>query len=174
MGYNKDYVLSAQLPRDWTKAIVNKMENIRDRLADIPAVSNVSLSYEIPDGNNSGSSALYKFGTDSSKAITAQALTTDENYLSVYQIPLQAGSFFEEHASDSGRIVLNEAAVYALGWKNINDAIGQQVRIPGDLTVFTIKGITNNFHFGSMQQKVAPIVFFNVQFALFIVICRSS
>ena len=165
LGYNKDYVLSAQLPRDWTQAGVNKMETIRNQFAAIPAISNVTLSYEIPDGNNSGSAALYKFATDSSKAITTQALTTDENYLSVYHIPLRAGSFFEGHALDSGKIVLNEAAVDALGWKNINDAIGQQVSIPGDPTVFTIKGVTKNFHFGSMQQKVAPIVFFNVQFA---------
>jgi hypothetical protein len=64
------------------------------------------------------------------KQFTTQALTTDENYLSVYHIPLRAGSFFEGHALDSGKIVLNEAAVYALGWKNISDAVGQQVRIP--------------------------------------------
>ncbi|HEY5465021.1 MAG TPA: ABC transporter permease [Hanamia sp.] len=165
LGYNKDYILSAQLPRDWTPQGVTKMEVIRNEFAAMPQISNVALSYEIPDGNNSGSASVYKFGSDSTQAITAQALTTDENYLSVYKIPLKAGSFFEGHALDSGKIIMNEAAIHALGWKNINDAIGQQIRIPGDQTVFTIKGITNDFHFGSMQQKVAPIIFFNVQFA---------
>jgi putative ABC transport system permease protein len=165
LGYNKDYIVSAQLPRDWTKAGVNKMENIRDQFTEVPSVSNASLSYEIPDGNNSGAAALYKFGADSSGAITTQALTTDEKYVSLYQIPMRAGSFFEGRAMDSGKIVLNEAAAGALGWKNISGAIGKQVRITGDPTVFTIKGVTNNFHFGSMQQKMAPIAFFNVQFA---------
>jgi putative ABC transport system permease protein len=165
LGYNKDYILSAQLPRDWTRQGVNKMEVIRNEFAAMPQVNNVALSFEIPDGNNSGSAPVYKFGSDSTHAITTQVLTTDENYLSVYQIPLRAGSFFEGHALDSGKIILNEAAANSLGWKNINDAIGQQVRVPGDPTVFTIKGVTNNFHFGSMHQKVAPIAFFNVQFA---------
>ena len=165
LGYNKDYIISAQLPRNWTQAGVNKMENIRNQLAGIPAVNNVSLSYEIPDGNNSGSVALYRFGADSSKAITTQALTTDENYLSVYQMPLRAGSFFEGQALDSGKLIVNKAAVHALGWKNVNAAIGQPVRISGDPTLFTIKGVTSDFHFGSMQQKVAPIAFMNVQFA---------
>ena len=165
LGYNKNFIISAQLPRDWTQPGVNKMETIRNQFAGLPAVNNVSLSYEIPDGNNSGSAAMYRFGNDSSKAITTQALTTDENYLSVYQIPLRAGSFFEGHALDSGKVIVNEAAIYALGWKKATDAIGQQVRIPGDPTVFIIKGVTTDFHFGSMQQKVAPIVFFNVQFA---------
>jgi len=165
LGYNKNYIISAQLPRDWTRPGVNKMENIRNQLADIPAVENVSLSYEIPDGNNSGSTALYRFGTDSSKAITTTALTTDENYLGVYKIPLRTGSFFEGHALDSGKVILNEAAVHALGWNNASDAVGQQVRIPGDPTVFIVKGVTNDFHFGSMQKKIAPIVFLNVHFA---------
>jgi putative ABC transport system permease protein len=165
LGYNKEYIISAQLPRDWTIPGVNKMENIRDQFAGIPGVSNVALSYEIPDGNNSGSAGLYKFGTDSSKAVTTQVLTTDENYLNLYKIPLRAGSFFEGHALDSGKIIINEAAVHALNWKNTNDAIGQQVRIPGDPTIFTIKGVTNDFHFSSMQQKISPTAFLNVQFA---------
>ena len=69
------------------------------------------------------------------------------------------------HALDSGKIILNETAAHALGFKNATDAIGQQIRIPGDPTIFTVKGVTNDFHFGSMQQKIAPIIFFNVQFA---------
>jgi len=60
---------------------------------------------------------------------------------------------------------MNEQAIHALGYKNVNDAIGQQLRIPGDPTVFTLKGVTNDFHFGTMQQKVAPTIFFNVKFA---------
>jgi putative ABC transport system permease protein len=39
------------------------------------------------------------------------------------------------------------------------------MRVTNDPTIFTIKGVTNDFHFGSMQQKIAPIIFFNVQFA---------
>jgi putative ABC transport system permease protein len=165
LGYNKDYILSAQLPRDWTRQGVAKMEVIRNEFAEMPQINNVALSYEIPDGNNSGSAPVYKFGSDSTQAITAQALTTDENYLNVYKIPLKAGAFFEGHALDSGKVIMNEAAIHELGFKNINNAIGQQVRIVRDPTIFTIKGVTNDFHFGSMQQKVAPVIFFNVQFA---------
>lgn len=165
LGYNKNYVLSAQVPRDWTQQGANKMENIRNRFSSVPQVKNVSLAYEIPDGNNSGSASVYRFGTDSTQAVTAQALTTDENYLNVYSISLKAGSFFEGHALDSGKVVLNETAVHALGWKDAADAIGQQIRVPNGPTIFTVRGVTNDFHFGSMQQKIAPIIFFNVQFA---------
>ena len=165
LGYNKDYILTAQLPRDWTKTGVEKMEVIRNRFTELPAIGDASLSFEIMDGNNSGAAAIYPFGTDSSKAETVQALTTDENYLRVYSVPLKAGSFFAGNASDSGTLVMNEAAVRALGFKTDHDALGQQLRIPGDATIFTIRGVTNDFHFGSMQQKVTPVAFFNVRYA---------
>lgn len=165
LGYNKDYIVSAQVPRDWTNQGVNKMITVRNQFTSLPEIQNVTLAYEIPDGNNSGSAPVYKSGSDSTQAIAAQALTTDENYLSVYKIPLSSGSFFKGHALDSGKVILNETAVHALGWKNVSDAIGQQVRVPGNPTVFTVKGVTTDFHFGSMQQKINPVIFFNVQFA---------
>ena len=165
LGYNKDYIVSAQLPRDWTQSGVNKMETIRDEFASIPAIKNVALSFEIPDGNNSDEIPVYNLGADSTQGVAMQTLEIDEKYLPVYQIPIAAGLNFEGHALDSGKVILNATAVHALGWKNTSDAIGKQLRIPGDPTVFTIKGVTNDFHFGAMNQKIAPIIIFNVQFA---------
>jgi len=165
LGYNKEYVVSSQVPRDWTKKGVQKMETVRNEFARIPEVSDVTLSYEIPNGMNGGQPGIYKTGEDSTRALPMQAMVTDEHYLSTYQISLKDGSFFAGRGQDSGKIILNEQGAVALGYKNTADAIGRQVRIPGDPTIFTIKGITHDFHFGSMQAKIAPIVFFNVQFA---------
>jgi putative ABC transport system permease protein len=164
LGYNRDYVLCAQVPRDWTVPGANRMENLRDQLGTLPQVSDVSLSYDVPDGSNSGGTGVYRFGADSTQAITAQVLTTDENYLTVYKIPLQAGSFFEGHALDSGKIILNETSARALGWKRATDAIGQPIRVSNDPTVFFVKGVIRDFYFSSMQQRIPPIIFFNVQF----------
>ncbi len=164
LGYDKEYIVSAQLPRDWTPAGVQKMESIRNQFAGMPQVKGATLSFEIPDGNNSGQTSIYRTGTDSTSALSTQILSTDENYTNVYKIPMKAGSFFEGHARDSGKIVLNESAVHALGFANTTSAIGQMVKIPGDPTMFEVKGVTNDFHFGSMQQKVSPLAFFSVEY----------
>jgi putative ABC transport system permease protein len=164
LGYNKEYIVSSQVPRNWTPAGVRKMQTIRNEFASLSQISSATLSYEIPNGMNSGQPPLYKAGTDSAKAIAMQLMITDENYLSTYQIPLKAGNFFSGSHNDSGKIIMNEKAVAALGWQNAAEAIGQQVRVPGDPTIFTIKGVTNNFHFGSMQQNIQPLFFFNVEF----------
>ncbi len=62
LGYNKDYILSAQLARNWTREGVDKMETIRDEFATTQNVKDVALSFEIPDGNNSDEIPVYKLG----------------------------------------------------------------------------------------------------------------
>ncbi len=161
LGYNKEYVVASQVPRDWSPAGVRKMETVRNEFATIPQVSSVTLSYDIPNGSFGGP-PVYKAGTDSAQAIAMQSLITDENYLSTYGIQLNSGEFFDSRKLDSGKVVLNEKAVAVLGYKNSSDAIGQQLRIPGDQTTFTVKGVTNDFHLGSMQQAIQPMIFFNV------------
>ena len=166
LGYNKEYVVSSQVPRDWSPAGVQKMITIRNQFAAMPEVSNVTLSYEIPNGNNGFSQPVYTAGGDSTKTIPVQVLVTDENYLSTYQVLLKSGAFFDSRGLDSGNVVLNEKAVSALGYKNALEATGQQIRIPGDPTVFTIKGVVNDFHFFSMQDAMSPLLFFNVRTAI--------
>lgn len=167
LGYDKEYIVASQVPRDWSPQGIRKMETIRNEFAAMPQVSSVSLSYEIPNITVGGGPPVYKAGTDSTKTVAVLSLVTDENYLNTYGITLRAGSFFDSRGLDSGKVILNERAVNALGYKNTNDAIGQQVRIPGDPTLFTVKGVTADFHFGSMQQPIQPMVFFNVHTAVF-------
>ena len=164
LGYNKDYILSAQLPRNWTREGVDKMETIRDEFATMPQVKNVSLSFDIPDGDYSNQVPIFRFGKDSTKSVSADILEDDEKYLSLYQIPLIAGLPFEGHRLDSLKVILNETAVKALGFKDAEKAVGQQVKIPGDADVYTVTGVMHDFHFGSMKAKMAPIIMFNLQY----------
>ncbi len=167
LGYNKDFIVSARVPRDWSPQGVQHIETIRNEFAKTPGISNVSVSYEIPDGANAGSFQMYKFGADSTSAITAQQLTTDENYAATYQIPIAAGVFYKspQDAIDSSKIVINETAVKALGFANAQDAIGKKVMSAGAPIIFTISGVTKDFHFGSMQSAITPVAFYHPKIA---------
>ena len=67
--------------------------------------------------------------------------------MNVYKIPITAGAFFEGRGLDSGKVIINEAAIFALGFKSAADAICQKIRFPSDATLFTIKGVTSDFNF---------------------------
>ncbi len=163
LGYNKEYIVSAQVPRDWTPAGVQKMQTIRNEFAAMPEISNATLCYEIPNGNNGGQPSVYQYGTDSAKAVAMQALLSDENYITTYGIPLMAGNFFADKGLDTSKIVLNEKALKAMGWNNPQEALGRQLQVYGDKTVYTVSGVINDFHFSSMQQAIEPVIIFHVR-----------
>ncbi|MFM9909896.1 MAG: ABC transporter permease [Chitinophagaceae bacterium] len=165
IGYNKEYIVSAQLPRNWTLQGVRNMEGIRKQFAAMQEVNDVTLSFEVPDGNSSGSIALYNASADSTTAIASQLITTDEYYARTFNIPMVAGKFFSDPGAftDSFKLVINETGAKSLGYKVAEEAIGKQVKTPnGNNTIFTIAGVTKDFHFGSMKQNIPPITFMHV------------
>lgn len=166
LGYNKEYIVSSQVPRDWSPEGVRKMETIRNEFASMPQVSSVTLAFEVPNGMNGGQPLVYKPGTDSTQAVAMQSMITDPYYLDTYEIPLKEGAFFSKGVqADSSLVVLNETAARSLGWLNVQEALGRQIRIPGSPIVHTVQGITSDFHFNSMQQKIQPIIFFPTRLA---------
>ncbi|CAN5821282.1 ABC transporter permease [soil metagenome] len=165
LGFNKDFIVSAQLPRNWTPEGVREMEIIRKQFTDMPEVADATLSFTVPDGNSSGSIALYKAGADSTTAVASQMLITDEYYATTFKIPMAAGEFYCKpgNFTDSSKIVINEAQANALGWKDPQDAIGKQLYVPGfNGPPAVVAGVTKDFHFGSMQKKIQPVTFGHV------------
>ena len=164
LGFDKSHVVYAQVPRDWSVQGVQKMETVRSQLAKLPEVSSVSLSWEIPDGRNAGPIQVYKHGADSTQSITVQQLGTDNQYANTYNIALKAGRFFAPvyTPGEANKLVINQTLAKVLGYTNLADAINQQVHIQGSPDLYTIDGVTGNFHFESMQQQIQPIAFMNV------------
>lgn len=162
LGYKKDYVIYAQLPRNWSAAEVQKMEAARYQLAQMQQVSSAALSFDVPNGHNSYNYAVYKRGDRLSKTVTAQGLVTDNQFAAVYNIPLKAGTFFNPVYSltDSSKAVINETEAKALGWSDPTAAIGQKIMI-FDMPL-TVCGVTADFHFGSMHQRIMPLTITNV------------
>src|ERR1017187_629114 len=168
IGFNKDYIVSAQLPRDWTQQGVTKAEEMRKQFAAMPQVLNATLSFTVPDGNSSGSASFYKAGADSTTAVASEQIVADEYYASTFGIPMAAGKFFSPPGAftDPFTIVINQAQAKALGWNNVEDAIGKQLKFQGGGgQVFTIAGVTKDFHFGSMQKPIQPITFLHPSLA---------
>ncbi len=164
LGYDKEYVVAAQVPRDWTAGGVTRMESIRRELANLPGVTDASLSYEIPNGNNAGNSPVYLADRDSTSAVSTQLLYADEYFAKTYGIPMAAGKFFSDPGAytDSASLVINETQAKALGFNSPDAAINGKLKVPGTTTVYNIAGVTKDFHFGSMQKSIPAITFIHV------------
>ncbi len=153
LGYNKEFIVSSQVPRDWTPEGTRKMLQVRSEFARLPQVESVALSFEIPDGMNGFDPMVFPNTSDSTQAKSMQQLVTDAYYFDTYKIAMKAGSNFTETETDSSKVVINETAVKILGWTSNQEAIGQQLRVVGNPFVFTVKGVVSDFHFNSLQQE---------------------
>ncbi|UYQ91251.1 ABC transporter permease [Chitinophaga horti] len=163
LGYDKSHLLSAQVPRNWTPEGVAHMLSVRDRLSEIPQVKEVSLSYEVPDGNNGNNISIQRPGGDADEVISAYMLITDEAFARTYDVAMKGGRFFKEKGGqmDSSGVVINETMAKALGWQP-QEATGRQIKIAQTTTVLNVTGVMKDFHFGTMQQAIQPIVFTHV------------
>ncbi|MFP2995214.1 FtsX-like permease family protein [Spongiivirga sp. MCCC 1A20706] len=161
LGYEKEYLISAATPRDWSEEGIKKMITNRNELEALPQVSKVSLSYEIPNGNNGFQLPLYKKGMNPESNIAVQGMVVDENYLDTYQIPLLQGSVFEANA-DGNTVLINAQAVKLLGFETKEMAIGKQLQVAGQERLLTIKGVIENIHFESLHTPIKPQAYFDV------------
>ncbi|WP_295717713.1 ABC transporter permease [Mucilaginibacter sp.] len=169
LGYDKDYVVYAQLPRDWSVKGVQKMQSVKDQLMQMPEVSSVSLSWDIPNGQNGGNYTVYKQGGNPAQAITATGLMVDNQYAASYNIPMRAGTFFKPVfiPADTTQVVINETQAKIMGYKTPDDAIGQKMMQLGSNIPLIICGVTADFHFGSMHDLISPITFMNVNYTTY-------
>ncbi len=163
LGYNKDFVLSAQVPRDWTDDGVGKMETIRNEFENLPNVTSASLSFEIPNGNNGRWLPLQRLGAASNQVIRMVSLSVDDHYIDTYQIPLVKGGNAKGSSPAKGKwVVVNETAARALGWDNPTEAIDEKLKIEDGNNEYTIQNVAKDFHFSSMKEQIQPIIFFNL------------
>jgi len=83
----------------------------------------------------------------------------DESYIPELKIPILQGRNFSINypADPDNSIIVNEAFVEKAGWK---DPIGQSLNFFYDSNkIFRVVGVVKDYHFQSLNRKIAPIVF---------------
>jgi len=163
LGYDKEYVVSVKTPRDWSAEGLARMETIRQEFSRMPEMENVSLSYEIPGTGTYFNYTVSRQGQDQINGISLQALCTDEHFAATYKIPVVAGDFFRSSGEtvQPSDVVINETAARALGWQNINAAVGQLINLKDSTDPYKITGVVKDYYVSSAHSKISPMIWLN-------------
>ena len=158
LGYDKSYILTvSSVPRTFNPQGLNQMESAKIEFGRLPQVESVSLSWEIPNGNNRGGINLYPEGGDKTKFVNMQLLLTDENYEDVYKIDMVDGAFM---ADEGAPWRFNDIVINKEGAKALNVNVGDRLKPTfTDTTTFTIKGIVDDYTQASMHSARTPLAF---------------
>jgi ABC-type antimicrobial peptide transport system permease subunit len=167
LGYNKDQlmVISA-FPKQWDSAGVKKLENIKAGLEQLSFVKDASISFEIPDRKPPNALDLLPVNSNMNQPVFIAGTIADKDYASTFGLHLEAGSFFNQYGANiPGQVVLNESAAKVLGFTD-ESAIGKQIRWVSANMILTVSGVVKDYNYSSLQQKIEPVAFTNVEDAL--------
>ncbi len=139
--------------------VQKKLGFLKQNLLQIPGVTNVTASSNVPGDNAAGSWSM-DFAMQHGDTIHTElpVYVVDHHFLQQFNIAVIAGrEFSENYAADTTEsMVINETALLKLGIASPKDAIGLTAGMyPSD---GKITGVVKDFHYESLQKAVAPLV----------------
>lgn len=163
IGFNKDQVIvikDAYALKDQLQSFKNEVE--KDNRIKSGTIAG-SLPVKGTDRNDNAYWMEGKSPTDEN-LISIQTWSVDHDYIKTLGMKIVDGrDFSRDFLSDSGAVILNQAASKAFGI--MNDPIGKKIQTYSDVAaktydVVTIVGVVENFHFESLRENIGPVALF--------------
>lgn len=161
LGFSKEQVLTFHI--DDTR-VRSKIPELKHALLQNPVIEGVAVAGN-PIGNNDLGASGYEYerndGAASDNTLSVQELMIDGDYLRTMGIRLMAGRDFSEAlpTDKTNAVLVNEALVKALGWKNpIGKELLKASEDDGKTQPKKVVGVITDFHTYSLQHKIEPLV----------------
>ncbi len=156
LGFDQEGIMViTSLPREWNEKGISKLDAIKTTLLNRDEIVDVSVSYEVPDGN---AGSRYDFESLEGRHVDMPLLRVDENFATTYRLSLLSGTFFHADSGEyqENRVVLSESAARDFGWTP-DQAIGNHLIAKETDITLTVVGVVQDFHFYSLSRSVEPL-----------------
>jgi putative ABC transport system permease protein len=160
IGYNRDQVLILHNAYN----LNNNIKSFKNEMLNISGVTDATITGDLPTGTSFDTEGWFRDANfDASRTVLLTNFYVDENYIPTLGMQMKKGrNFSKDFSSDSTGIILNEAAVKVLGFKdplkeslyrpNMNNGI-----ISGAIA-YHIIGVVKDFNYSSMHNNVGPLI----------------
>jgi putative ABC transport system permease protein len=152
LGYKKDNLI--RLPIEGK--VETSLETFLTEVRNVPGVIMASTMGHNLLGRNNNTSGLEWEGKNPDDVVLFENVRVNYDMIETLGVELVEGrSFSREHSTDTSAIILNEAAVRIMGFK---DPIGKTIKL-WERHNMEIIGIVKDFHFQSLHDVVNPLFF---------------
>ncbi len=137
-----------------------QFEIFKRSVLEDPQIENVTMANHLPRLDYFGwIGTTVRFPELSNKDLQWNQLNVEFDFPKTFNLDFITGRDFRlGDANDSNSIILNEAAVTALG-KPIEKVLGARVRDTRDSArIYQVVGVVKNFPFRSMHQPIEPLI----------------
>lgn len=159
LGYDKENVLVFKTDlayRNETTALAQGKQ-ILTRLRQNPNVVSFTSTYYTPVSYQENFNQYYPDGHENQQ-IHLRHMGGVVNFTETYKIPMLEGrNFSDATPADSANhaVIINESAMRAFGWKT---AVGKKVRQLNNSEVYTIIGVTKDYHYRDLTGRIEPML----------------
>lgn len=156
---NLDHVVAIKAPKDLTEGKMERLTSFKNEAMNLAMVENVASCTTTPGDDYRHE---VNFGLTTSKDRHLFYLNdVDANFLPLYGIVFLSGENYKVDKPGKNRdgIILNKAAVNALGLVNMEDAIGQTVMDTENNNTYEIIGVVDDYHQISLKYQIKPQAF---------------
>lgn len=161
-GLQRENVLILPVLRNMEESA--KLESFRQQIGQLPEVTAVSRTTFLPSLGSFGDFYEPEQGDQSRPVVQNLMLSSflsDSRFVPTLGLEIIAGRNFRDDTGlgDSCSVILNEAAVRAIGWEN---PVGKWMRYPGNRNQrFQCVGVMRDFHLGSVRAAIEPAAIFH-------------
>jgi len=170
LGFNKENLVVI----DRAYVLENQMEAFIQELLKNPAVHRVSGSSTVP-GELIGDNAYIPEGASRDQTHAINNMWADWYFGETYELEIIEGRWFSrDNPTDSSALILNQAAVRALGFEDplnrrLITSLGE-----GSGEPCPVIGVVKDFHFQSLHQDIRPLVIRFPAFTPYLLTVRIS
>ena len=151
LGYDKDHIIYFE--KEGT--VAENQDAFFAEVKNIPGIANVSSIGSTLIGRNNSTEGLTWEGKNPNDNIAFEYVPMNYDMIETLGITMKAGrSFSRDFSTDDNAIILNEAAIDAMGLKS---PVGKIINVWGGNV--EIIGVAKNFHFESLHESVKPLFF---------------
>ena len=167
IGFNKDQVV---VVKD-AYAMAEQLQSFKQEVLKDSRIQRGTISGFLPvSGTNRSDNTFWPEGVQPTEdnLVGIQCWRVDHDYVKTLGMDIRAGrDFSPEFLSDSGAVILNQAAVKLFGLAE--NPIGKVINTWGgnsespdavNTEKYKIVGVVEDFHFESLRQSIAPLAFF--------------
>ena len=156
LGFDQEHVLIINN----AERLGDQLESFRNELSNDAGVASASVSMDIP-GRGSWEDIYMREGSNVKLPISQ--LKIDDHFFPTLNLELISGRIFDkERPADNHSVIINETTARLFGWTN-EEALGEKILYPGYPEEIRVIGIVDDFHFQSLREEIAPLMFFNLR-----------